>query len=114
MAARKDKSNTAGQFQKGDQRPVDCQKLSVPSATVARAERMTFKKAALNIPQEKVNEIVEKMAEQAANGDVRSAELILKMRGEYTTQQTVDVKMEGLTADDLKLVDTVRARYESK
>jgi hypothetical protein len=119
MAARKDKSNTAGQFQKGDPRTQsDASKGGTEKARKMREEIMPLRELALDMfgSDEKMREWISQLCKLwEEKGDLQAFKLLLQILGIMPKEEkTIDVKMEGLSDEDRALINAVRARYESR
>ena len=111
MAARKDKSNTAGNFQKGDQRAKDCQLLSAKKKS-ENAEMYSMAKSL--ITGEDREEMIGILKEMYRKGDLNAMKLLLQILRELPdTKQTIDLHTEGLSEEDRSLLNALRDRYES-
>lgn len=111
MAARKDKSNTAGQFKKGDPRATDCQLLSAQQKS-ANAEMYSMAKSL--ITGEDREEMIGILKEMYRKGDLNAMKLLLQILRELPdAKQTIDLHTEGLSEEDRALLNALRDRYES-
>ena len=102
MAARKDKTNTAGQFQKGDQRARDCQLLSAAkkSENAPKINRMAMI-ADKNCTDEDRAEWWNIVKREIEKGNLKALELALKIVGEMPTEK-IDM---GMTLNQMSDAD---------
>jgi hypothetical protein len=111
MAARKDKSNTAGQFQKGDPRATDCQLLSAASRS---ANADTHAKAKSLITGEDRETWITVLNAAAKKGDLNALKLLLQILKELPALgQTIDLHTEAMSDEDKALLKAVRERYDN-
>lgn len=119
MAARKDKSNTAGQFKPNDERTREC--ASKGAAEKLRKLNEEIKPLrAIGVETCLTEENMQKWIVQLLKlweekNDLQAFKLLLQILGIMPkTEQTIDLKVEGLSDEDRELIETVRARYEAK
>lgn len=100
MAARKDKSNTAGQFKKGDQRAKDCQ-LAAAEKKSENAQRMNrmMSIAHKNCSDEDRAAWWKMLKDEIGKGNLKALELALKIVGEMPNEK-IDMGMTLNTMSD--------------
>ncbi len=64
---------------------------------------------------EDITKIAEGIIQGAKDGKKDSLEMLLKLIGQYPNEkQTIDLRMQSYTAEDLALMQTVKEIYESQ
>lgn len=105
MAARKDKSNTAGQFQKGENAIENGRKGGLKSKPSVMSE-IALKRITPEDREAALDNLIER-----AKTDDRSFELLLKVLGEMPdTKTSIGLTVNGLTDADRSLLEKVDVR----
>ena len=67
------------------------------------------------VTPEDITEIAKGIIKGAKDGKKDSLEMFLKLIGQYPNEkQTIDLRMQSYTEEDLALMQTVKEIYESK
>jgi hypothetical protein len=114
MAARKDKTNTSGNIQPGEDARAKQLSSAASRSKNAEERRMTHPLAKEIITEDDRKEWIGMLNESSKHGDLNALKLLLQILKELPDiKQTIDLHTEDLSEEDRELLKAVRERYET-